>query len=487
MKAKNTMFFIAILLILTSGVYIIRDNKKVVHIMQSNIVENKIDIIDRENYTSIISGIIDISNVYWSDENTIHFKGIKVGETNHKTFSFNVKKKELRVISQKKLFSKEINNRDSNEIVLTNIDDNKKLVYKKENKNHGLFYIKNNVEQSKIANNIEYNNKLIFKLSRNNEKLAFYDSELEKIRIYTLNSKKIVDIDFETSEYILNNFDDALQFSWEAGYFFLSDINDENINESSFSVFGADSGKLYGDSILGINPTWANANLSIAFIYSKNNIDVIKEASDAPNIAGGRLGIFNLKNRKIKYTEVTDEPNKIINKPLWGNKDNEVFILLGSIEEEKEYYTPKKILSYSNKNDILTDLNYNLNTENLSLMGNELELRRENEKLLLLGKTTKANNIAVSIDLNNRNMDIIENLHPFSINNESKKVIFKHLKDGKYLYILDKGIYISNSESSFLKFKSNDNVSAVYESPDNNRILIITNLKDNTELSIIDI
>ncbi len=486
MKAKKTMLIFMIFTILIIGINTLKGNNKIVNIIQPNIVEDTISIVDRENYTSIIPGIIDISNVSWSDNNTIQFKGMKVGSKKYNYFSFNIEKKELMIINEKSMLLKDGNTKGKNDVFSIEIDDNSFLSYKIGDKNHGLFYIKNDNKPIKLANSIEYIDDFILKLSENHNRLAFYDVELEKIRVYSLENNVITDIDFEVSEYVLKNFNDALQFSGDTGYFFIETINNDDINDSNYSVFGSDSGKLYGDKLLGLNPVWANNNLSIAFIYSEKNIDVFRDTSNNIHIAGSRLGVYNLKNRKIKYTEVITNPNKIINKPLWSSNDDEIFILLGN-KDDNNYYVPTKIYTYSNIKNTLTDLNYSLNVDNFIFTGNKIDLREENKKLMIISKSSIDNNGIISIDLQGRSMDVLENLQYFQINNRniSKKVLYRYLDDNEYIYISDNCVYKYHNESSFLKYKSLDTIINVYESPDKDKALIITNLEDDTELSII--
>ncbi len=197
--------------------------------------------------------------------------------------------------------------------------------------------------KQQISANVEFEGESSYVISDNKEKLAYFDSELQKLIIYNVKNGKSKAIDIFLDKSILSNMGETVVFSADAGYFFVYHMNDD-INQSYFSILGADSGTVYGDKIRGAVPAWSPTELKVAYIY-------LEGAEILPGIAGGtilgqRIGLFNLKKRKPIYIGAIDNEGKVINRLNWASNGASLSYLSGVKKEDASGVDVSTIYNY---------------------------------------------------------------------------------------------------------------------------------------------
>lgn len=448
--------------------------------------DNELEIVDGANFIKYSSKINSIEDVTWINEDVVQFKGKSEESDKLQTFQFNYSDKKLSINKdpqEKKFYSKDFK---ENIQFSTEISQDNHLVYVDEKNNKGLFHVRKDQKTITLANDIKYNNELLFKISDNKNKIAYYDVSEKTIKVYDFTNNHITKIEHEISNEILNNFESYISFSYEAGYLTIANINRENFKESNFSVYGADSGKMYAEKLMGINPVWGKDKLTIAYTYIADNSIVNTKEVKAENLVGDRIGFFNLKTRRIKYVQKFDKGYKVIKPVLWSNS-NKMLIVVGKYDKGQNRYNFNRMYSYDTKNNALADLEGHF--QDINDIGSNLRIELLESYLYISAQNQEKENNVKVIDLMNRNESLYKNLDEFIISSgeNNKKILYKNLNLDEFLYVQSNSVYITDLKSKYLKYKAEDTVVGVYESPNKSRLFVISKYGVNYELAIVNI
>ncbi|WP_432664564.1 hypothetical protein R9X47_29045 [Wukongibacter baidiensis] len=481
---KNVLIFCGILLTAFLLTKMMSDDIKVTSLLKQSYESKNVEVVEGDNFIKYVSDVKDAHDVKWIDDNVVSFKGLA---DNNKTelfqFDYNSKKLSQNHENGEAFYKKEFK---ENIELIVEIDGDSYLIYSEAAKKKGLFHVRKDKESKLLSDSIKLNDQLLVKVSGNKKKVAFYDTNDKKIKVYNFSSKKVASIDKEIGNEALKNFENNVSFSYEAGYLAVANINKEDFKESYFSVFGADSGKVYAEEILGINPSWGKENLTVAFSHMENNSVTNTKDVSVENLASDRVGFYNLKTRKIKYTQKMGKGYKVIRPAIW--KDNsEALIVVGKYVEDDNKYYFNKIYSYGLKNNTLSDLQSYFKDINSTGEDYKFDLIENNIHVSSLGNDEK-NNIRI-INLNKRSVKEYNNLQEFTSKKEGKEdpMLYKYLDSNKLLYVLNNGVYITDFESNYLKYRASEAVTGIYESPSKDKLLILSNNGEKLELAIINL
>lgn len=188
-----------------------------------------------------------------------------------------------------------------------------------------------------------------FLVSKDLSKILFLDKENEINTYGIYNSKKKSSIlEFESD--LSSDFFSRFEISDDGGFFSYSLLND-NFSESSFYIYGADSGRLYAKDIIGVKPSFSSLSNKVAFFYSG---DVISN-----QLSKSRIGVLNLKSKKITYYDRTDDGEMYVGDIKW-TKDNKKIVFTSLINDE----------NFIHVLDIEKMLKLNYNVKDVELLNN---------------------------------------------------------------------------------------------------------------------
>lgn len=473
-------------LILTfAGTTFLKNDKKVINIVQEEPDNSDIEIVEGDNYIKILSKIKDVDDIRWIDENTVEFRGKDIDSNNQNDYIFDYKSKNLSIKADVEIDKSFLNNIKGEITLIEKIGEKNYLVNIEKGQNQGLIYIKNNKEIKKISDSIIYKDKLKFKLSPNYKKVTFYDKNDNKIKIFDFKEEETVELEQEINESLLVNFRQSLSFSPDEGYIAISYFNKDTLGDSYFNVFGADSGKIYGEKILGLNPVWANTNLRVAYMYIGDNAKIY-EANNDTRLAGNQVGIFNLRTRRMKYTQALKH-SVIMESILWSNDDTKLLFPVGETSKDNSTYSFKGLYEYDISNNLLVD--HNEYFDKYISKSNNFEISLlENDWLIFIDSEMDKNLIKV-INLKNRVIKTYRNIKPFMTkkNNRFVEKKYKQLGQDSFIYVNNNSLYISDIKSNYLKYKTDGIIEQIYESKDKSKVFIVTSLKDKVEFAIINL
>lgn len=327
------------------------------------------DITIEDGYISISSFLGAVMDNHWTSEDDLIIKA------NHESEGISNYKFDSISIDLEKLDSdlEFIDILDEKFRVLKRIGDYDAILSKDNGDYSELFFSKGE-KVSKIGT-IKQLDQSPFLLSKNMSKLIYLDND-NKINTYNIVSGKkrnsIIIFD-DVSEV---DFFSRFSISDDGGFFLYSKLAN-SLSESSFSIYGADTGKVYAKDIIGVNPSWSYLSDKVAFFYSGDVTSNILYKS--------RIGILDLKSKKIVYYDKTGDDENYFGKLNW-TKDNEKIVFTSSIKNENYI----NILNISK----MMKLNYNVSNikleDNIEVVGNKVYWLSEenNQKKLSVLETT---------------------------------------------------------------------------------------------------
>ncbi|SKC79760.1 hypothetical protein [Maledivibacter halophilus] len=487
MKGKKILIVLCGITVVTFTVAaLLKDDIKVISLSkdQYEYKDNGVEVVDGENFIKYVSDINDIRDIIWINEDLVEFKGKVEDNDEFESFQFDY---------SNKLFSED-KNAEKDEFYrshfkekiqfVKSIDEDNYVIYIEGKDKNGLFHLCRDEEPVFLASSIKVDDKLLFKMSNNNRKIAYYDGKQNIIKIYDFNTKKIAEIEHDINNEIFKDFKSCISFSHEAGYIAVSNVNRENFKESNFSVYGADSGKAYAENLLGINPVWGKDNLIIAFTYLEDNSQTNTKEKKSRDIVGDRVGLFNLKTRKTKFIQNMGKGYKVIKPAVWSN-NNQIIIAVGKYLENENIYAFSKVCSYNIKRNELSDLESYF--KDIIKNSNDFEITAQENDLYISFYGKDQENIVKVIDISNRDEKDFRNLQRFNTNIEgtNKLILSKSLAKDKFLYVHNNGVYVSDLNSNYVKYKANGTINKIYESPDKSKLFIISEFGEKLELAIV--
>ncbi|MGB3368765.1 MAG: hypothetical protein WBA54_14815 [Acidaminobacteraceae bacterium] len=330
------------------------------------------DISIEEDYISISSFAEPIIENHWIAENEVVLKAKHESEglSNYKFNSVDINLEKLDV----DLESLTIEGVTYDVVYRLRAYD---LILSKANDDYTDLYIFKQEKLSRIGTLKNMDKKPLI-VSKNFSKVLYLDKDSQINTYSILNSKRRSSIvKFESDSSL--DFFKQFSISNDGGFFSYSLLSD-NFSESSFSIYGADSGKLYAKDIIGVTPKFSTLSNKVAFFYSGDVTSNILSKS--------RVGVLNLKSKKIIYYDRTDEGEIYFGNPRW-TKDNEKVIFTSTINDENYInildITKMVKLKYS---VLLVELD-----NNLQVIGNKVYWTTKDkgeEKLSILGTTGKS-------------------------------------------------------------------------------------------------
>ena len=263
-------------------------------------------------HKTIIKSFKTIEDVRWLDHQQLLIKGNL--ETRSGYYVFNLEKQLLmpykenvEKISNLKSLTYEIKTGEiltvNNSAIEIQEDDNKKM----------------------IAKDIHFKDRDLYQISEDGSKVLYYDAFAKTLVTYDFAKDSYKTILKNVPDIILNNFFEKVKLSPLGGYISIEYFSNE-LEENFFSIYGADSGKLYGEEIHGIDVTWSKDDSYLAFFYTKES-EKISETSN--KIISKRLGYYDVENKAIKYLDSTPLEKEMVSKLKW--QDHKAAILVGHV------------------------------------------------------------------------------------------------------------------------------------------------------------
>lgn len=411
----------------------------------------KSDISIEEDYISIRSFFGDVSSLSWIDDNSFIMYGIHESE-GESFYKFNISELNLERINSKR---SHIKLNDQEYTVIKSLGGDKLLLSSNKGSRLELsLYTKNKIYS--IGYSYKSDDMIPIMISLDSNKIIYLDEDL-KLNTYRVSDgkhKKDI-VAFADDEVV--DFFNKVELSSDGGYFIFKKL-DKMLNKCTFSVYGADSGKLYAEEIVGVSPKWSANGAKIAFFYSGDTNGEILTTS--------RLGVLDLKTRKINYLDrVKDE--EFYNQDIYWMDDNETIVFTTYIADQ----TGINLLNINK----LIKMNYNIKlkdvTQNITVLGNSVYwLNREDS-----GKVDMS-----ILTTSGKSPQIVSDIKPIDKSGETY-----YLKIGNNIAVFQGNYLIKSGESGMEDMMYLGEESYVLgASEDGSRVIIQRDLADSDKIEI---
>lgn len=290
-------------------------------------------------------------------------------------------------------------------------------------------------EFHEIIGDATYNDDLKYQVSDDLSKLLFYHHEKETIVTYNFEKEFYRTIKAPTNSKMLSHFNDHVQVSPIGGYVSV-EYRSDNSEESYFSIYGADSGRVYAKDVYGIELSWAPDDSRVCYFYSKEVTPLKTATVEGMDFIGKRIGYYDVENKSIDYIQSLSEEDNMISKVLWS--DHMVTTLTGDITDDISIHT---LLSF----DFDTG-SYNEWTLDLSSLPIDTKVELLNDVdafILLLGNDQKQE--VLRIEKDSKEVISYSNILPFDTLVEKDLYYYKG-KD-RFITVDEEKVTVSNGKS----------------------------------------
>jgi hypothetical protein len=303
MEKKIVGLMVALLVVV--GIFIFKDEVEVETFETQVYVEPSEDVINQFGQLSVLGYDWISENIQWIDEDMLKFEGRRSGE--QALYQLNIKSLALSKLND--------DVRNGNKLIYKG--DGIKVFEKSDDSN---LYVYEDGEERLVANKGSFDLNALFLVSDNEDKLGYYDPSASSVVAYDVSSLKYRKLSYEGESDDVRTISD---FSPDGGFISFSERAVAPF-ESRFSILGADSGKVYGKEIKGIEPTFDPNSKTVAFIYSGEMDD---------HYGGGKIGLFRLKNKKITYLDTLMLGENILPRLGWSSDSSHIYAVTKTQEE----------------------------------------------------------------------------------------------------------------------------------------------------------
>jgi len=427
-----------------------------------------VDVIVEDRKLSIYSFKDGVTDINWMNPDQIKLTGTSSGNSTEETYIFDVKNQTMKLSEQTDLNTKIVSFD-----VLEDLGDGKYLCIRK---NDTELIVLSEDSEHVLTEDATYDENLAVVVSSSKKKIAYYDVKSQKIRIYNIETGKTASLNVFPDELILKDFRNKLLFSPDSGYLALYYCVPESIQETYFSVYGADSGRSYSEKIWGLSPSWAPEELKIAFVYG-DGASNIKNQKNLELHHGKRIGYYDLKKRKSEYIGAILNAQEIMGDIQWQNNGKVLGYHTGLFNETLEKWTVTHFTTFNldDKTFVTHSLPQEMVAENL--LGWELY-----ENYYFVVENNDGNYSLFIKDRINDGVSYIKDCEDFIVDDAMRLAI---LLGNEILYKKDGFLFLTNANKNEAVYTNDGLIKDMKRSPDHNQLSIVSENEGETLIEII--
>lgn len=231
-----------------------------------------------------------------------------------------------------------------------------------------------------ISENSFYEGDFRYVLSDDLSKLAFYDYSQNKVQTYSFKKGKYRTINENMSDLTIENFKESINLSPQGGYISVED-QDEVFGDSTFSIYGADSGNSYLKEVMGVELSWSPDESKVSFYYTKDTDKLHNSYSDGIDVMSRRVGYYDMKNKSIEYIDSLASEKTVISKIYWSSDSKKISYLMGD-KDQGGNIVIDAALEYDFSNNSFNEITFEL--PELVPVGAEVDLINYDEEYILV-------------------------------------------------------------------------------------------------------
>lgn len=292
-----------------------------------------------------------------------------------------------------------------------------------------------NRQYHEIIGDVTYDNLMRYTLSDDLSKMLFYNASKDTIVSYSFEEEFYRTIKAPINSSILSNFKECVQISPVGGYVSVEYRNDI-AEESYFSIYGADSGKLYAEDVFGVQLSWAPDDSRVCYFYSKEVLPLELPTVEGMNFIGKRIGYYDVENKSIDYIATLSEDDKLISKVYWS--DHMITTLTGDINDNISIHT---LLSFDFDSETYNEWAIDLTELDVDT---KVELLNDVEAFILLLEDSKTHQV-MRIEKDSKEVISYNDIKSFDTLDESDLYYYKG--QNKFITVDNQMVTVSNGKS----------------------------------------
>jgi len=341
---------VGLISVISFGSWMFREKVDVRQIDANKPEVSQEDIVVTKSEVIIKSFLNGVDSVKWLDEENILFEGDVAG-FGQGVYTFNILKNVLEKYPKTEVEENGASVKIPEQYeVLEYLSHERILITEKGNDQYPVIVMNNEGGTRTLSNGCVFNGVPKIKYSANKDKIVFYDAEEETLKSYGVGTKALRRITEKFPEFVYENFEETIQISANGGYYSvvvdpIKYTGEGTLEEVYFSVFGADSGKIYGDRIMGINPSWSNDELKVAYFYGPDSELLDQNVGNGTVVKSKRVGVLDLQHNKIDYIDSPEFSKYTLSEVFWADDDQSLYYLAGK-DDTDGLIVIDSILSY---------------------------------------------------------------------------------------------------------------------------------------------
>lgn len=431
---------ILILVVLILAVVLLKDSVEVTKLNYEDISKPS-EAVTNQFGELKINGFKWIStDVHWSENDTVVFYGTK-SDAEPIYYAFDTNTLEL------------------GELLLPYHDQPDKIIYEDETlflylDDEGKVMLKNDQTPIEVIGAGRYNRQSPLLISENRDKIGYIDSEDKTFKSYDVSSKKT-----KSMKYLKGEFDDWLtvhdgRFSNDGGFISFSQKNLED-SVVRFSILGADSGKYYGESVMGVSPTFSPDSKTVGFIYSNEK----NETRDY------KIGLFKLKYKKISYLDTLIKGEHLFPTLTWDESSKYLYSFIKGLDNN---YRLKEINVQTGK------------IKELSLtVATEIEKIQKSEVFNGYAYIVMNDDLLCAIELDTGRYNLYEGIETLST-----KAYYDKLSSGDLLMLVADELWCLGKDGYRVLMDYDGRVLDIITSPDELKVAMLVEKEDEHVLKV---
>ena len=292
-----------------------------------------------------------------------------------------------------------------------------------------------NREYHEIIGDVTYDNLMRYTLSDDLSKMLFYNASKDTIVSYSFEEEFYRTIKAPINSSIVSNFKECVQISPVGGYVSVEYRNDI-AEESYFSIYGADSGKLYAEDVFGVQLSWAPDDSRVCYFYSKEVLPLEQPTVEGMNFIGKRIGYYDVENKSIDYIATLSEDDKLISKVYWS--DHMITTLTGDINDNISIHS---LLSFDFDSETYNEWAIDLTELDVDT---KVELLNDVDAFILLLEDSKTHQV-MRIEKDSKEVISYNDIKSFDTLDESDLYYYKG--QNKFITVDNQMVTVSNGKS----------------------------------------
>lgn len=288
-------------------------------------------------------------------------------------------------------------------------------------------------------------------LSKDMSKLIYLRTD-GKIYTYNFSKDKFARVNREIAPEV---FLDSVHLSDDGGYVCVDSLT-ESLIDRKFDIYGADSGRLYGDEIMGFSPTFSGDFERMYYLYTG---DLSTDDTD-----GKRLGRYDFSRREFDY--VDKEGERVIFPTLLPSSDGmSIYYFVGY--REGAAFRIDKVKEYKLEDNSVVS---HPGLENM-LIADDVSVLVMEESLVFKG----TDGVTYMYDLLSKELIGLGQLDSFDY--MGNRVDYIQKDQGFYVKMANR-LYFMNSGEKTLIYEGEGKIEGIAQSPQEDKLALVVKESD---------